>query len=587
MRPIRHAWKSAPCVLKATRAWLSGGTRWRSSWAGRSRLPKISNEPFLHYAPGSPEKVELREALAVLRKQDPPVIRCIVDGQEVSTGGAHNFQRQPLPHDHAKSLCEFAPLDAAIVESAIAGALKAKKAWAALSQDDRNAVFLKAADLAAGPYRQEINAAVMLGQGKTIWQAEIDGAVETIDFWRFAARWAESIHDMQPPENSPGVWNRMEFRPLEGFVAAISPFNFLAIGANLPSSAVIMGNVALWKPAENAMYGSYLIYKILQEAGLPDGVIQFLPGDGKTFADVVLNSRDFAGLHFTGSTAVFNELWQTIGRNLGKYRTYPRIVGETGGKNFHLVHESADVEHVVFSTLRGAFEYQGQKCSATSRMYVPASMWASAVKPLLLRQLETVKLGAPDDVSSFVSAVINERAFNRIRDYIARAESSGAAKVIAGGFCDKSKGYFVEPTVIETTDPKYETMEHEIFGPVLTVYPYPDEMPWAEVIALVDGTSNYALTGAVFARDRAAIASALDGLRDAAGNFYINDKSTGSIVGQQPFGGSRMSGTNDKSGSTNNLLRWVSPRAVKELFVPLRTYRYPSMLRDIREEENV
>jgi len=559
-----------------------------ASWAGRSKLPKIANEPFLHYAPGSPEKYLLREALADLKEQEPPLLRCIVGGEQISPSGKDVQRlRQALPHDHAKSLCEYIPLDAGVVRTAISNALKAKRAWAALSQDDRNSVFLKAADLAAGPYRQQINAAVMLGQGKTIWQAEIDGAVETIDFWRFAARWAEVIHEMQPPENSPGVWNRMDFRPLEGFVAAISPFNFLAIGANLPSSAVIMGNVALWKPAENSLYGSHLIYTILREAGLPDGVIQFLPGDGKTFADTALASEHFAGLHFTGSTSVFNELWQTIGRNLPRYRSYPRIVGETGGKNFHLVHRSADPAHVVYSTIRGAFEYQGQKCSATSRMYVPADMWAQEIKPDLVRELSGLQIGAPNDSNAFMTAVINERAFDRISAYISRVEASSKAKIIAGGHYDKSKGYFVEPTVIETSDPKYETMEEEIFGPVLTVYPYPPDMRWSDVIELVNSTSTYALTGSVFAKDRYAIETACTGLRDAAGNFYINDKSTGSIVGQQPFGGSRHSGTNDKSGSASNLIRWVSPRAVKELFVPLRSYKYASMVKDPREEENI
>jgi len=427
----------------------------------------------------------------------------------------------------------------------------------------------------------------MLGQGKNIWQAEIDAAVETIDFWRFAAKFAAQVHEIQPTEHPAGVWNRMEHRPLEGFVAAITPFNFIAIAANLPSSPAIMGNVALWKPAHNTVLASKLLLDIMHEAGLPEGVIQFLPGDGPIFAEGVMSSPHMAGMHFTGSTKVFDLIHATVAKNIETYKSYPRVVGETGGKNFHYVHPSAapDLEHIVHNTIRGAFEYQGQKCSATSRLYIPKSLWGSdgvagggPFAKRLLEELARVKVGDPDDFSSFMTAVINRRAFDRIQGYISRAKASPECEILFGGECDDSTGFFIQPTVIATANPNYETLTEEIFGPVLTVHPYDDATTTpAEICALIDATSPYALTGAVFARDRRAIASALAALRNAAGNFYVNDKSTGSMVGQQPFGGARRSGTNDKSGSAANLMRWVSARSIKENFVPLKSWRYPHM----------
>jgi len=570
-----HRAASRPSSLWSwTRLFSSSYTT--SPWSGTSKLPQIKNEPFLHYAPGSNEYQALRKAIDNLSdtvSKHVPHVGCIVNGKMVMTG---DTMPQKMPHDHHRHICKFDQLNEDLVHRAIQGALEAKESWASLPQDERSAVFLKAADLLSSKYRQELNAAVMLGQGKNVWQAEVDAAVETTDFWRFGAKWAEFIHGQQPPENAPHVWNRMDYRPLEGFVACMAPFNFIAISANLPSSPVVMGNVALWKPAENATHASYLLYEILREAGLPDGVMQFLPGDGKVFANAALKSPHLAGVHFTGSTNVFNSIWKEVGDNLDQYKTYPRICGETGGKNFHVVHPTADLEHAVHSTIRGAFEYQGQKCSATSRLYVPKQVW-KVMKPLLVSEASKIKLGSPLDFSIFMTAVINERAYDRIKGYIHRARTSASSHVIFGGDTDKSKGYFIHPTIVETTDPFYESLKEEIFGPVLTVYPYDDHMPFEDVLKLVNSTSKYGLTGSIFARDRNVIQSALHHLRDAAGNFYINDKCTGSIVGQQPFGGSRMSGTNDKSGSAFNLMRWVSPRSVKELFVPLRDWQYPSM----------
>uniref|UniRef100_A0A7S3EN88 Multifunctional fusion protein n=1 Tax=Rhodosorus marinus TaxID=101924 RepID=A0A7S3EN88_9RHOD len=475
---------------------------------------------------------------------------------------------------HKKSICTFEALTPELVENAIDGALKAKTSWENLPLDERAAVFLKAADLLATKYRAKINASVMHGQSKTLWQAEIDAAVETIDFWRFGAKFAKSLYQIQPTENDFGVWNRMEYRPLEGFVSAITPFNFLAIGANLPSTPVLMGNVALWKPAENSVHGAKIIYDVLTEAGLPEGVIQFLPGEGLPFAQTTLRSPDLAAVHFTGSTTVFDTLWNEVGKNLSNYKTYPRLVGETGGKNFHVVHETADVDHVINSTIRGAFEFQGQKCSATSRMYVPKSLWPR-IREGITQKLPELKIGSPGEFDAFMGAVINRRAFDRVSGYIKRAKESPSCQVDGGAF-DDSKGYFIEPTMITTTDPSYESMREEIFGPVLTVYVYEDDK-FEETLELCDKTTAYALTGAVFARDRGVINYALNKLRHTAGNIYINDKSTGSIVGQQPFGGSRKSGTNDKSGSANCYMRFCSPRSIKENFLPLGDVSYPSM----------
>jgi len=461
------------------------------------------------------------------------------------------------------------------------GSMKARAQWAEFSLENRAAIFLKAADLLANKYRWEILAATMLGQGKTVWQAEIDAAAETIDFFRFNVKYIEEIYNTQPPKNSPGVWNRMEYRPLEGFVVAISPFNFTAIGANLSTAPAMMGNVVLWKPASTAVLSNYVLYKVLEESGLPPGVIQFVPASGALISEKLINSPNFAGLHFTGSTGVFNDIMANTTANLkkGLYKGYPRIVGETGGKDFHFVHESADIVNVVHNTLRGAFEYQGQKCSACSRAYFPQSRWAEA-KEMLQKELKKVKMGQPDDFSSFVTAVIDKASFNNIKNYIDEAKNSPDCEIIAGGNYDNSKGYFVEPTVVVVKDPKHKLMREEIFGPVLTIYVYPTdkgEQSYIDALELCDSTSPYALTGSLFARDRYAVALGEQKLRNASGNFYINDKSTGAVVGQQPFGGARASGTNDKAGSHLNLLRWVSVRSIKENFVPLSDWRYPHM----------
>jgi 1-pyrroline-5-carboxylate dehydrogenase len=539
---------------------------------GQFKLPKTKNEDFVHYAPGSAERKSLLEACQNVRSSCPE-IPLIINGEEIRTG---IIGKQVMPTDHGKTVCEFHQATPELVDKAIQGALKAKIEWEALPFEDRASVFLKAADLLSVKYRSAVCAAVMMGTGKNIWQAEIDAAVETIDFWRFNAKYAEEIYQQQPPENAAYNWNRMEYRALEGFIAAISPFNFLAIGSNLCCSPAQMGNVALWKPAETTILGSYLIYQILKEAGLPDGVIQFIPGDAKTVGNKLINSPDLAGLHFTGSTATFQHLWQSVAKNISHYKSYPRIVGETGGKNFHFIHKSAhnQIESIVNQTIRGAFEYNGQKCSATSRMYVPHTLWPK-IKEGLLEKVPKLKMGQPDDPSVFVTAVINEASFDKITSYIDKASKSDKCKIIAGGKYDKSKGYFIEPTIIETTDPHYPTMKEELFGPVLAVYVYQAD-EYEKNLKLCDETSNYALTGALFATDRLAIEFGARALRNAAGNFYINDKSTGSIVGQQPFGGSRASGTNDKSGSFMNLLRWTSARAIKETFIPLRYFTYPS-----------
>lgn len=547
---------------------------------GRSKVPSVHNEPFLDYAPGSPERINLRTALKKVSSECPH-IPLVVNGREIKTGIVGKQQR---PDKHQQTICEFEYADHATIEEAIQGSLKAKKHWETMPIDERLSIFLKAADLLSTTYRAEACAAVMLGQGKTVWQAEIDAAVETIDFWRFGCKFAEEIYNVQPPENVKGVWNRTEHRPLEGFVAAITPFNFVAIAANLPSSPAIMGNVALWKPTESAMLGAWTMFRILREAGLPDGVIQFVPAKASEFAKQVTQSEHLGGLHFTGSTAVFEDLQKMIGQNMSHYRSYPRVVGETGGKNFHFVHESADIDNVVHNTIRGAFEYQGQKCSATSRMYVPNNLWPS-IRERLVEQAKTIKVGSSDDFTSFMTAVIHERSFDKIQSYIQKAKESSSCKILFGGRCDKRVGYFVEPTIIETTDPDFVTMKEEIFGPVLTVYAY-DPKHYTQTLELADSSSKYGLTASIFARDRDAISTAEEILRNAAGNFYINDKCTGSIVGQQPFGGSRKSGTNDKSGSASNLMRWVSVRSIKESFIPLKDYRYPHMAVETSDEEN-
>ncbi|EFA77051.1 putative delta-1-pyrroline-5-carboxylate dehydrogenase [Heterostelium album PN500] len=539
----------------------------------RASIPKPYNEPMLNYEVGSVQRKLLKEACAKLRNETIE-IPCIVGGEEIKTG---DVQKQLICSDNKKVLCTFHQANAEVLQKAIDNSLAAKSKWEALPFEDRAAIFLKTADLLNTKYRYEILAATMLGQGKTVWQAEIDAAAETIDFLRFNPKYAEEIYSQQPPANTNGCWNRVEYRPLEGYVVAISPFNFTAIGANLPSSPALMGNVVLWKPASTAILSNYIVFKAFREAGLPDGVIQFLPGSGRLVGDILINNRNFAGLHFTGSTGVFNGIYQKTAANLsaGLYRGYPRIVGETGGKDFHFLHNSGEVDHFVFNTLRASFEYQGQKCSACSRAYIPASLWPT-IKEKLVSNVKEMKQGQSDDFSVFVSAVIDKNSFNNIKSYIDHAKASADAEIIVGGGCDDSVGWFVEPTIIVAKDPHYKSMEEEIFGPVLTIYVYEDSK-FEETLRLCDTTSPYALTGSIFAKCRYAVQTANQILKSAAGNFYINDKCTGAVVGQQPFGGARASGTNDKAGASLNLLRWVSARTIKENFVPLTTWKYPYM----------
>lgn len=544
------------------------------SSSGRFTLPQLVGEPFKHYAQGSIERNALEIALKSM-KHEVVEIPCVVNGKFFFTG---DVSYQVMPSNHSHKLAIFHKATPDVINEAIKTSQVCRKDWANLHFEHRAMVFRKAADLIAGKYRYRLNSATMLGTGKTVWQAEIDSAVETIDFLRMNPVFAQEIFNMQPPLNSPNTWNRLEYRELEGFVVAISPFNFCAIGANLPTAPALMGNTCLWKPASTSVLSNYITYEILLEAGLPPGVISFLPSAGKV-AGEALNHSDFAGLHFTGSTATFNQLWQQIGGNLNKYKSYPRIVGETGGKNFHLVHPSADSDHVVYNTIRAAFEYQGQKCSACSRVYAPKSLWRN-MKNKLIELVREIKMGQPDDFSNFMSAVIDESAFNDHTNYIQHAKMSGSdCEIIVGGKTDKSIGYFVEPTIIVTTNPFYKSMTEEIFGPILTIYVYDDskENFWEDVIKKVDTATKYGLTGSIFARDRKALISASDGLRHACGNLYLNDKSTGAVVGEQPFGGARSSGTNDKAGSYLNLLRWVSPRTIKENTVQLTDFKYPHM----------
>jgi len=539
---------------------------------GTFNVPYPLNEPVLSYAPGSPERDALQAAYRELYNQAPIDVPMYLGSERVTTE-----DKRPMtpPHEHGKLLGHFSYGTAAHVKRAIDAALEAREAWASLPWEHRASIFLKAADLVAGPYRARINAATMLSQGKNCFQAEIDAACEFADFLRFNVHFAQELHAQQP-ESSDGIWNRLEYRPLEGFVFAVTPFNFTAIAGNLPSVAALMGNVVVWKPSDTQVYSAQVIMEIFQEAGVPDGVINMVTCDGPVAGDVVFAHPDFAGLHFTGSTGVFRHLWKTIGENLATYKTYPRIVGETGGKDFVVAHRSADVPALVTGLIRGAFEFQGQKCSAASRAYIPSSLWPD-VHALLAEEMGTLKMGSPEDFSNFINAVIDRRAFDKITSYIAHAEAAEDAEVILGGGSDDSVGYFVEPTVVLTSNPHYKSMVEEIFGPVLTVYVYDDaaEDAFDKVLDLVDGTSEYALTGAVFAQDRYALAVASKKLENAAGNFYINDKPTGAVVGQQPFGGARGSGTNDKAGSALNLVRWVSPRTVKEALVSPTNYRYP------------
>ncbi|MCS7005903.1 MAG: L-glutamate gamma-semialdehyde dehydrogenase [Cytophagales bacterium] len=538
---------------------------------GFFHVPEPKNEPVLSYAPGSKEKKEVKSAIQAL-KSSVADIPMYIGSEQVRTG---NKKPVRAPHDHQHILAYYHEGDESHVKQAIQAALGAKYAWENLSWEHRASIFLKAADLIAGPYRAKLNAATMLGQSKTIFQAEIDSACEIIDFLRFNVYFMSKIYQDQPI-SSPGVWNRIEYRPLEGFILAITPFNFTAIAGNLPTSAAMMGNTVVWKPAETQILAANLLMQVFQEAGLPDGVINLIYVDGPKMGEVAFKHPDFAGLHFTGSTQVFRHIWKTIGENIHLYKSFPRIVGETGGKDFVIAHKSADPKAVATALVRGAFEYQGQKCSAASRAYIPANLWED-VKKYMLADLKEMKMGSPEDFRNFITAVIDERAFNKITAYIEQAKKDKDwVEIIAGGNYDKSKGYFIEPTILLCRDNQYRTMTEEIFGPVLSVYVYQTEL-FEEALELVDMTSPYGLTGSIFAKDRYAIELASHKLRNAAGNFYINDKPTGAIVGQQPFGGARASGTNDKAGALQNLLRWVSPRAIKETFVPPTDYRYPFM----------
>lgn len=540
---------------------------------GFYQVPFPKNEPVLSYAPGSKERALLKQALKEARAYvaDVPMF---IGGQEVRTATKRKIAP---PHDHQHVLGYYHEGDRSHVEQAIKAALNARELWANMAWEHRASIFLKAAELLAGPYRYKINAATMLGQSKNAYQAEIDSACELIDFLRFNVHFMTEIYEEQP-QSSPGVWNRIEYRPLEGFTFALTPFNFTAIAGNLPSSMAMMGNTVVWKPADAQIYAAHVIMDVFRHAGLPDGVINLIYADGPTVGDVIFSHPDFAGLHFTGSTGVFRHMWKTIGQNIHLYRSYPRIVGETGGKDYIMVHKSADAREVATAIVRGAFEYQGQKCSAASRCYVPDNLWED-VRKMVLEDLKSVKMGVTEDFGNFVNAVITEKAFDSITGYIEKARANKMNEIIAGGKYDKSKGYFIEPTIILTKDASSVTMCEEVFGPVLTVYVYHAEN-FEQTLELVDSTSPYALTGSIFARDRFAIEMATKKLTHSAGNFYINDKPTGAVVGQQPFGGARGSGTNDKAGAKVNLLRWVSMRTIKETFIPATDYRYPFLEKD-------
>lgn len=532
-------------------------------------VPKAINEPVKPYAPNTSEHTKLISKYKELMNQDPIDVPMYIGGKEVTTASKKEIRP---PHDHQKVVGYYNLGTAQHVEDAIQAALNAREDWANLPWEQRASVFLRAADLLAGPFRDKMNAATMICQSKNVMQAEIDAACELIDFFRFNVQFMTQIYKDQP-ESLPGMWNRLEYRALEGFVFAITPFNFTSICANLCAAPAMMGNVVVWKPAESQMYSAQVIMELFKEAGVPDGVINLVSVDGPTAGDVVFKHKDFAGLHFTGSTGVFRHLWKEIGANIENYRTYPRIVGETGGKDFIMVHKSANAAEVATSMSRGAFEYQGQKCSAASRAYIPNNLWPE-VKSTLVSQVSSMKMGTPEDTSNFVNAVIDERAFTKISGYIDYIKAQTDAEIIVGGNYDKSVGYFIEPTVVVTSNPKFRTICEEIFGPVLTVYVYEADK-YEETLKLVDSTSDYALTGSIMAKDRYAVQLATDILRNAAGNFYINDKPTGAVVGQQPFGGARGSGTNDKAGAAMNLLRWTSARTIKETFVTPVDYKYP------------
>ena len=535
---------------------------------GRRRVPPPVNEPIKSYAPGSPERASLKARLKTMAAEtvDMPLF---IGGKEIRTG---DTAASVMPHDHQHVLGTYHKASEQHVVQAIEAAAAARAEWASWAFEDRAAVILKAAELLTTTWRDTINAATMLGQSKTAFQAEIDAAAELVDFWRFNAHYAQELLDEQPLSDHT-MWNQLEYRGLEGFVYAVTPFNFTSIGGNLPTAPALMGNTVIWKPASSAMYSAYYLMKLYEAAGMPPGVINFVAGDSAMISKILLSHRDLAGVHFTGSTDVFNSMWKTIGASMSTYRSYPRIVGETGGKDFIVAHPSADVDALAVAMVRGAFEFQGQKCSAASRVYVPKSIWGD-VRDRAVAMINEIKMGDPRDFRNFMGAVIDKRAFDKISEYIEHGR--GNAKILAGGKVDGSKGYFISPTLVETTDPGYKLLCEEIFGPVLTAYVY-DDAKWEETLKIVDATSPYALTGAVFAQDRRAIVHAMSALRHAAGNFYVNDKPTGAVVGQQPFGGARASGTNDKAGSKLNLTRWVSARTIKENFNPPTDYRYPFM----------
>ena len=534
------------------------------------QVPFPSNEPILSYAPDSSEKNEvLKMYNSMFNKTIEIPMR--IGSINVKTGDLGSMSP---PHDHNQLLGNYHKATKKNIEDAISIALEARTAWSKMPWQSRAAIFLKAADLVAGPYRAKINAATMLCQSKTIYQAEIDAACELIDFLRFNVQFMHEIYENQP-ESSPGVWNRLTYRPLEGFIYAVSPFNFTAIAGNLSASAAMMGNVVIWKPSDHQVYSANILMEIFIEAGLPDGIINMVFGDPEMITDTVLKSKEFAGIHYTGSTSVFRNIWSKIGKNINGYNSYPRIVGETGGKDFIVAHPSAKPKEVATGIIRGAFEFQGQKCSAASRVYLPKSKAKSIIK-VVKEELKTIKIGSPADFENFITAVIHKGAFDRLVDTIEKIKKDEDVEIIAGGNYDDSKGYFIEPTVVVTSNPNYDTMNRELFGPLVTIYIYPDN-DWENTLKLIDKTSDYALTGAVYSQDRYALEEALIALENSAGNFYINDKPTGAVVGQQPFGGARGSGTNDKAGSVLNLLRWVSPRLIKETFVPASDYRYPFM----------
>jgi 1-pyrroline-5-carboxylate dehydrogenase len=538
-----------------------------------AEVPDPVNEPILSYAPGTPEREELKKKLDELESKRIE-IPIIIGGRKHKTG---NMGECRAPHDHKHLLGTYHKVSKELVEKAIDTALKAREEWCCLPWEQRTAIFLKMADLLAGPHRQTVNAATMLCQDKNVYQAEIDAACELIDFFRFNAYFMQQLYEMQPISEGES-WNRVEYRPLEGFVFAVTPFNFTSIAGNLPTSPALMGNVVIWKPARSVIYTAHFLVELFREAGVPEGVITMLPGSGSVISPPILNHPYFAGIHFTGGTATFQHLWRTISENLEKYNTYPRMVGETGGKDFVFAHPSADLDALATALLRGAFEYQGQKCSAASRAYVPKSKWPG-LKRKLLKEIKTMKMGPPTDFSNFINAVIDKEAYQSIKKYITYAKRSKDADIIVGGNCSDKVGYFIEPTIIHAKKPKFRTMEEEIFGPVLTVYVYPDK-EFEKYLKICDETSPYGLTGSIFAQDRHAIWKAQEVLRDAAGNFYINDKPTGAVVGQQPFGGARASGTNDKAGSLLNLIRWVSARTIKENLNPPKDYKYPFLEED-------